>query len=69
MVITADIWQTYFYILCKWITIFFLVYCTKEVILNLMEIIRISMITTGPCKALKELEAKVNFLLKEREGK
>ena len=68
MIFTTNIWHTYFYIFCKWFVIFYFIFCTKEVILGLIDIIRMSMVSNGPCKALKELSKKVDELL-AKDGK
>lgn len=59
MILTANIWHTYFYIFCKWFVIFYFVFCAKEIVVALIDLIRMSMIQKGPCKALVKLEERL----------
>ena len=65
MLSSANIWHTCFYILCKGAVVFYFLFCMKEVILGLIDIIRMSMVQQGPCKALKELESRLTAIEKE----
>lgn len=65
MLLSTNIWHTYFYILCKGAVAVYFLFCMKEVILGLVDIIRMSMVQQGPCKALKALETRIANLEKE----
>lgn len=59
MIFETSVGQIYFYILCKWVTIGFGIFCLTRIVEGIVELIRISRIMMGPCKALKNLEERI----------
>ena len=62
MIFEASVGQVYFYILCKWVTIGFGIFCLYKTIELFTELHRINKISMGPCNALKNLEERVKNL-------